>query len=84
MVKDSFSKKYTDVSKVSIVVIIGALVYVINPFDIIPDFVPVLGLVDDTLMVSLAVNFTKREVARYKEWKINAEKLNKMLLQDAE
>lgn len=34
---------------------IGALLYVISPIDAIPDFIPVIGLLDDVVFVALAV-----------------------------
>lgn len=69
LLKDFSSKEYTDVSKVSIGVIIGALLYVFSPIDIIPDFIPIIGLIDDGIMIALAISFTKKEIEKYKEWK---------------
>jgi len=34
----------------------GIILYVISPIDIIPDFIPVLGLVDDLLLVVYGLN----------------------------
>jgi uncharacterized membrane protein YkvA (DUF1232 family) len=37
-------------------VVVGAIMgYLVSPFDLIPDFIPVVGQVDDLLLVSLAV-----------------------------
>lgn len=36
---------------------VGVLLYVISPIDLIPDVVPVLGLVDDLVLVPLAVRW---------------------------
>lgn len=38
------------------VVILGTLFYLINPFDISPDFLPVLGWIDDGLIASLLIS----------------------------
>lgn len=37
-------------------VIAGTLVYVLSPFDISPDFIPVIGQIDDVLLVTLLVS----------------------------
>jgi len=38
----------------------GVLAYALSPIDLIPDFVPVLGLLDDVLLVPLDVLVTRR------------------------
>jgi len=35
----------------------GLVLYVLSPMDLIPEFVPVLGLVDDLVLVPLVVRF---------------------------
>jgi len=37
-------------------VIAGTLVYVLSPFDIAPDFIPVVGQIDDVLLMTLLVS----------------------------
>jgi uncharacterized membrane protein YkvA (DUF1232 family) len=36
--------------------ILGTIVYVVSPLDISPDFIPVIGQVDDVLLVTLLVS----------------------------
>jgi len=33
------------------------LLYLVSPIDLLPDFIPVLGLVDDLVLLPLAVRF---------------------------
>ena len=40
----------------------GIILYVISPIDIIPDFIPVLGLVDDLLLVVYGLNALLNEI----------------------
>ena len=35
----------------------GVLLYVVSPIDLIPDFIPVLGVMDDLVLVPLAIRF---------------------------
>jgi len=34
-------------------VILGTLVYILSPIDIAPDFLPILGQIDDVLLLSI-------------------------------
>jgi uncharacterized membrane protein YkvA (DUF1232 family) len=40
----------------------GALAYLVSPIDIIPDFIPVIGYLDDVVIVSLLVYLAMRAV----------------------
>ena len=46
-----------------------AVAYLVSPLDIIPDFLPVLGFVDDAAVFSLVVSSFQSELNDYKEWK---------------
>jgi len=46
--------------------VLAAVVYVISPVDLIPD-VPIVGWLDDMGVMSLAVAFMWKMVARYRE-----------------
>jgi uncharacterized membrane protein YkvA (DUF1232 family) len=49
--------------------ITAALLYVINPVDIIPDFIPVIGYIDDLFVVALCIKLIRGELRRYCEIK---------------
>ncbi|MGH7770251.1 MAG: YkvA family protein [Candidatus Binatia bacterium] len=59
---------YTDVSKKSLAVLVGALVYFLMPLDTIPDFIPGLGFMDDVTVVGLALTAVKSEVEKFRGW----------------
>ena len=49
--------------------IIAALAYFVSPIDAIPDVVPVLGYVDDAVVVACVLHEISDEVSRYRKWK---------------
>ena len=69
MVGDYFSGEYTEVPFGTIAGIIGTLLYVLSPIDLIPDFIPFLGLLDDAAMVGFCLSFVRSDIDRYREWK---------------
>jgi uncharacterized membrane protein YkvA (DUF1232 family) len=42
-------------SKYRWLIIAGTLLYLLSPFDILPDFVPLIGQIDDTVVLGLLV-----------------------------
>ena len=50
-----YSAKNPAVPKSSKMIIVGALSYLLFPVDLIPDFVPVVGLADDGAVIAAAV-----------------------------
>jgi uncharacterized membrane protein YkvA (DUF1232 family) len=46
-------------------IIIGTLVYVISPIDIAPDFIPIIGQVDDIMILTLLVSEISQLVLDY-------------------
>ncbi|GMO41689.1 MAG: hypothetical protein Ta2F_17660 [Termitinemataceae bacterium] len=69
MVKDYATKKYTELPWTIIAAVVGALAYVLNPIDLIPDFIPFLGLVDDAAVLALALKAIDIDLQKYKKWK---------------
>jgi uncharacterized membrane protein YkvA (DUF1232 family) len=45
------------------------LLYVLNPFDMIPDTLPLLGLLDDAAVVSACLSLVEQDLRDYRAWK---------------
>ena len=67
MLGDVFTGRYKKVPVGTIAAIIGTLLYVLIPTDLIPDFIPVVGYLDDAAMLRLCLTFTRFDVAEYKK-----------------
>jgi len=65
MLKDWWAEKY-ECPWSTIAAIIFALAYFLNPFDLIPDAIPVLGLVDDAAVVAFVVGIVQKDIETYK------------------
>ncbi|WP_228644936.1 YkvA family protein [Desulfomicrobium baculatum] len=48
-------------------VIAGALAYVVFPLDVIPDFIPMLGWLDDAFVLGTVIATLKNEIHHFKE-----------------
>lgn len=64
MLKDFFSGRYKNIPIGSIATIIGTLLYVLSPIDLIPDVLPG-GFFDDLGILIACLNFTKFDVDEY-------------------
>ncbi len=68
MVKGYVTQEYTDVSPKVVASLVSAFIYVLAKKDVVPDTVPVLGLVDDVAVVALAMKINEAELDAFKQW----------------
>ena len=61
-------KQYTDVSIATILLSIAALIYVVNPMDIVPDFMIGIGQLDDAAAIVLVLQMIQMDLNKYKKW----------------
>lgn len=71
MLKDYRSGVYSNVPWFTIAAIAFAFLYVLNPFDIIPDFIPGIGYVDDFAVFTFALRFMETDLHNYLDWKLD-------------
>ncbi|HLW36292.1 MAG TPA: DUF1232 domain-containing protein [Chthoniobacterales bacterium] len=63
--------KYRDLPESTLVVIVAAIVYLVNPLDVIPDALPALGYLDDATVVSLAVRRCREALDSFMTWELS-------------
>jgi uncharacterized membrane protein YkvA (DUF1232 family) len=66
--KDYINKEYQEIPYGSIVLITAGVVYFLNPFDTVPDFIPGAGYMDDALIIDAIMIELKEDIEKYKEW----------------
>lgn len=62
------SGNYRDISWKSLMIVLAAIIYFLNPIDLIPDFIPVLGLTDDFSVLLWVYNTVAQEVDKFLTW----------------
>ncbi len=68
LVKDYAAGRYREVPYWAISAIALALLYVLNPADVIPDMILGVGYLDDATVVAFCLKLIEKELTRYKEW----------------
>lgn len=66
MFRDGLSGRY-QISRATLAIIGGAIVYVISPIDAIPDFIPGIGYGDDIAVIAFVMKRLGSEIERYKK-----------------
>jgi len=69
LLKDYVNGKYRKIPYKALAAIVFTVLYVLNIFDLIPDFLPGIGLLDDATMISICLSTVNTEVGNYKKWK---------------
>jgi uncharacterized membrane protein YkvA (DUF1232 family) len=71
LIKDWRAGRYRRAMRWSIAAAAFALIYVINPFDLVPDVLPFVGAVDDATVVAACLFLIERDLFQYRDWKIS-------------
>jgi uncharacterized membrane protein YkvA (DUF1232 family) len=58
----------------TILMAVGAVIYFVNSFDLIPDAVPVLGLVDDVWAINSVARANLRVISRFRNWEVSSDR----------
>jgi len=69
LIKDYWKGVYREVSLWSIIVFFAAIAYILIPVDILSDFIPGIGQMDDAAVLLLCIYLLEKDLYKYKEWK---------------
>ena len=77
LVKDYYRGNYRDIPYKTLSAGVIGLLYILNPIDIIPDFIPLIGYIDDALVITLCLKLIEKDLQKYQAWKQNPEQQQK-------
>ena len=69
LVKNYVQGKYTTVPYGTILAVLSALIYFLAPIDIVPDFIPLAGYIDDMAVLGLCINMVSIDIETYEKWR---------------
>lgn len=69
LVKDYYQGTYHDIPYKTISAVVIGILYVLNPIDIIPDFIPLIGYIDDALVLGFCLKLVEKDLQKYQTWK---------------
>lgn len=68
LIRTSVSGEYTGLPTSTVIAAVAVTIYFLSPVDLIPDFIPVLGLLDDVALVAWFSTTIKEELEKFLEW----------------
>jgi uncharacterized membrane protein YkvA (DUF1232 family) len=69
IVKDYWSGTYRQIPYGVIASSVFTLIYVLNPFDLLPDVLPIIGQLDDAAVMGACLILIEQDLHKYKDWK---------------
>ena len=62
------NRSYTRVPWKTIVLAVAALLYFLDPIDLIPDFIPFIGYLDDATVLAFVVRSIRGDLDSFRNW----------------
>jgi uncharacterized membrane protein YkvA (DUF1232 family) len=70
LVRRYISGEYRQVNTSTVVSGLAVLLYVLSPIDVVPDFIPVLGFLDDLSLISWFIGKFQDEIMQFRDWEL--------------
>lgn len=75
IVKNWKSGSYREMPWNTVVLSTGAIIYFLTPVDLVPDVIPVLGLIDDIAVVRWVIGAIRSDLAKFRAWEASKPEL---------
>ena len=76
LIRDWFNGSYDKIPGRMIASLAGALIYFISPVDLIPDWIPMAGFLDDAAILAAVFKLSEADLKFYRKWKRNQQSEN--------
>ncbi len=70
MVQAWRNQTYKNISNTTIFLSVAILLYFVNPIDLFPDFIPIIGGLDDAILLSYLLKIIDKEIEKFLAWEI--------------
>ena len=74
LVKCYITKEYDKVPTGTIIAITSALLYFLIPSDLMPDFIPLIGYIDDASVISVCMSMVGHDIKKFIKWRDKTKK----------
>lgn len=68
LIKDYTAGRYRETPYWAIAAVALALLYVLNPADLFPDFILGVGYLDDAAVIAFCLKLVEQDLEKYKQW----------------
>jgi uncharacterized membrane protein YkvA (DUF1232 family) len=75
LVRDYAAGRYRETPYWAIAAVALALLYVLNPADLFPDFIPGLGYLDDAAVIAFCLKLVEKDLEKYQQWRAATSKV---------
>jgi len=68
MVREARAGRYRRLPQHTLVAVAAGLLYLVNPLDLLPDLIPVVGLLDDATVLAWVASRVRRDLDAFRAW----------------
>jgi len=68
------NKEYNEIPWRTILYAATAVLYFVTPFDLIPDFIPLTGFLDDITVITFVIGSIQEDLQKFKAWELDQNK----------
>jgi uncharacterized membrane protein YkvA (DUF1232 family) len=69
LLRDWQQGRYRQLPWRTVLLSLSAMLYFINPLDLVPDFIPGIGYIDDMAILGIVFRAIQKDVLQYRQWK---------------